>query len=155
MSQPCLNNGTCLDRGDGFQCACPNEWTGRACELPSDRCYQSPCANGATCRDLGRGQRRLCYCPVGWEGEFCEKDRNECEAPPCDNGGTCVNTPGSFFCACLKGWRGPLCQADVNECLDFRQMSEETLDSNSDLWRKNGEVGNHMSTSPLFRFTCF
>ena len=31
-SAPCLNNGTCKNRVDGFECVCPNPWFGDVCE---------------------------------------------------------------------------------------------------------------------------
>ena len=31
-SKPCLNNGTCIDRVNGFKCSCPKGLAGDRCE---------------------------------------------------------------------------------------------------------------------------
>ena len=31
-SNPCLNNGTCIDRVNGFKCSCPKGLAGDRCE---------------------------------------------------------------------------------------------------------------------------
>ncbi|XP_064472120.1 cubilin-like [Ornithodoros turicata] len=37
-SSPCENNGTCVNRADGYQCTCTAEWTGTNCEHPRQDC---------------------------------------------------------------------------------------------------------------------
>lgn len=32
-SNPCLNNGTCIDAEAGFWCECKNGWKGKTCNL--------------------------------------------------------------------------------------------------------------------------
>lgn len=35
-SNPCLNNGTCIDAEAGFWCECKHGWKGRTCNLSKD-----------------------------------------------------------------------------------------------------------------------
>ena len=55
--------------------------------LPCER--QSPCQNGATCRNDGHGGY-TCSCPPGYEGTNCQSEINECLPNPCQNQGTCT-----------------------------------------------------------------
>lgn len=32
-SSPCAAGGTCVDRVDGFECICPEQWVGATCQL--------------------------------------------------------------------------------------------------------------------------
>ena len=50
---------------------------------------RSPCQNGATCRNDGRGGY-TCSCPPGYEGTNCQSEVNECLPNPCQNQGTCT-----------------------------------------------------------------
>lgn len=44
-SNPCAAGGTCVDRVNGFECICPEQWVGATCQLGKD-----PRAKGACCR---------------------------------------------------------------------------------------------------------
>ncbi|CAH2104876.1 unnamed protein product [Euphydryas editha] len=69
LSSPCLNGGTCSDRGDSFACACANGWMGNYCN--QSVCDHNPCQSGGSCiRHPGSGF--LCVCPFGKHGIFCE-----------------------------------------------------------------------------------
>ncbi|XP_045459283.1 protein eyes shut-like [Melitaea cinxia] len=69
LSSPCLNGGTCSDRGDSFACSCANGWMGDHCN--QSVCEHNPCQSGGSCvRHPGSGF--LCVCPFGKHGIFCE-----------------------------------------------------------------------------------
>ena len=102
ISSPCLNDATCYDYVNDWECDCLeviNERTGEReaydgefCESPIDVCLvgEDDCdPYYATCHHLGPGQHD-CTCHVGWEGDghTCS-DINECGSSPCENGGTC------------------------------------------------------------------
>jgi hypothetical protein len=38
ISQPCANNGTCMDLENGFFCHCLPEWNGTLCTEPKSGC---------------------------------------------------------------------------------------------------------------------
>lgn len=50
-SNPCNNDGTCVETAVGYQCVCQPGFTGPNCEIDEDECVSSPCASGATCVD--------------------------------------------------------------------------------------------------------
>ena len=64
-TDPCSNNGTCLQSVSGFTCACRGDFTGETCETTINDCQDVDCNNG-TCVD---GLLSFtCQC----DPEFCE-----------------------------------------------------------------------------------
>ncbi|XP_060608377.1 fibropellin-1-like [Ruditapes philippinarum] len=61
-----------------------------------DYCSNSPCLNGATCKNGTNTYN--CLCQKGWTGINCDQDINECNGSPCNNDQVCVNTIGGFQC---------------------------------------------------------
>ena len=47
-SNPCLNNGQCVDSEQGFRCLCQSSHTGERCETPLP-CAGNPCGSGGQC----------------------------------------------------------------------------------------------------------
>ncbi|XP_017558317.2 protein crumbs homolog 2b [Pygocentrus nattereri] len=107
LSQPCLNNGVCVDLFNHYSCDCAPGWGGEHCQDDIDECVSGPCTHG-TCRDL-LGQFH-CECAKGYQGPHCDEDVNECQEQPCEHGGSCMNTVGGFNCTCPPDYRGPRCQ---------------------------------------------
>ncbi|XP_047739571.1 protein HEG homolog 1 isoform X2 [Hyalella azteca] len=75
-SQPCLNDGICVDIQEGhdgntFQCLCPYGYRGRVCEHPSNLCESAPCKNGGSCE--GNHSVYSCSCSPGWSGPQCSQ----------------------------------------------------------------------------------
>ena len=68
-TDPCSNNGTCLQSVSGFTCACRGDFTGETCETRINDCQDVDCNDG-TCVD---GVLSFtCQCDPGFTGEFCE-----------------------------------------------------------------------------------
>ena len=68
-TDPCSNNGTCLQSVNGFTCACRGDFTGETCETRINDCQDVNCNDG-TCVD---GVLSFtCQCDPGFTGEFCE-----------------------------------------------------------------------------------
>uniref|UniRef100_A0A8C5HLA6 Delta-like protein n=1 Tax=Gouania willdenowi TaxID=441366 RepID=A0A8C5HLA6_GOUWI len=114
-NRPCKNGGTCMNtEPDEYNCACPDGYSGKNCEIAEHACVSNPCANGGTCHEVPSGFE--CHCPSGWSGPTCAKDTDECASSPCAQGGTCIDMENAFECLCPPQWTGKTCQIDVNEC---------------------------------------
>ncbi|PIK48914.1 putative neurogenic locus notch-like protein 1 isoform X6 [Apostichopus japonicus] len=104
-SQPCENDGNCIEVNAAFICVCPDGFNGLRCEnnvsrpkSEADACTSNPC-NAGICVSSGP-DRYTCMCTAGWEGENCERDVDECRISNanCETDLTCVNTEGSYTC---------------------------------------------------------
>ncbi|XP_037663613.1 fibulin-7 isoform X5 [Choloepus didactylus] len=108
-SQPCQDDGTCVEGADQHSCMCPLGRIGSHCQLQGqtdvDECALSA-REGArlcvhACVNIPGSYR--CACPAGYRpsagGESCE-DVDECVSPQqvCPPGTTCINTGGGFQC---------------------------------------------------------
>ncbi|XP_074532634.1 protein eyes shut homolog [Halichoeres trimaculatus] len=114
-SNPCQNQGDCVDRVNSFSCDCKMGFSGLQCEEDVNECASSPCYNAAICQDLVN--KFHCVCPPGYFGTLCDLDVNECEVSPCLHEGICINTPGGFECVCRPGYSGARCAIDIDECV--------------------------------------
>uniref|UniRef100_A0A673BPW1 Crumbs cell polarity complex component 2b n=1 Tax=Sphaeramia orbicularis TaxID=375764 RepID=A0A673BPW1_9TELE len=122
-SQPCLNQGVCLDQFNEFNCSCSPGWEGELCEKEINECLSGPCVYGA-CTDLLADYR--CNCEPGYTGKDCQDEVDNCLEFSCVHGGTCVETMGTHTCSCPPGYVGKRCQwrfppvaCDANtECLN-------------------------------------
>ncbi|KAM4607482.1 protein eyes shut homolog [Polymixia lowei] len=120
---PCLNNASCVSRGDDYACRCLRGFSGKNCEQVIDYCrlLNINCLNEGLCLSVIGGYK--CVCAPGWIGEFCQYVGNACFIYPnsCLNGATCITTsqPSSspqYTCICPPGFTGTYCETDVNEC---------------------------------------
>ncbi|XP_060595828.1 uncharacterized protein LOC132749916 isoform X2 [Ruditapes philippinarum] len=70
QSNPCLNNGTCVDGDRSYTCNCTERWSGINCEIDLDACLSQPCENNGACVKEINGF--VCYCDQGYEGYRCQ-----------------------------------------------------------------------------------
>uniref|UniRef100_UPI0019397EDF fibropellin-3-like n=1 Tax=Styela clava TaxID=7725 RepID=UPI0019397EDF len=124
-SEPCKNNGSCLDEINGYVCRCTDGYDGIHCEKDINECEFSQCENNGTCVD--KINDFACECPDGVTGTYCENDIDECDSGihECDRiNGLCVNTMGSYSCECSGGYvlDGTLC---VEPSPDFIQAANK------------------------------
>ncbi|XP_066275444.1 fibrillin-2-like [Branchiostoma lanceolatum] len=121
---PCLNGGTCHDLVGGYNCTCPDSFTGTNCEQDVDECDQGidTCPDDATCANTPGGYN--CTCGQGYtgDGHSCNDD-DECylQIDNCDEHSTCANTPGTYTCSCMQGYTG-----DGHICTDKDECSLQT-----------------------------
>ncbi|CAB1319564.1 unnamed protein product [Coregonus sp. 'balchen'] len=127
LSQPCINcevnlddckskpcdYGTCLDKINGYECACEPGYSGTMCNINVDECALNPCHNGGTCID---GINSFtCLCPEGYHDATCFAQVNECLSNPCIHG-HCQDKVNGYHCLCDNGWSGKNCDINNNEC---------------------------------------
>ncbi|KAB7506967.1 Protein jagged-2, partial [Armadillidium nasatum] len=126
-SNPCRNDGECVDLIDGFRCICAVGYSGVQCETDIDLCNPNPCFNGAVC--INTQSDYFCHCSDRWSGKNCSDSRPKCVNPPCQGevkyepsnicgkNGRCVSYfDGAFSCVCDPGYTGQFCHININEC---------------------------------------
>uniref|UniRef100_UPI003AAC0E98 protein eyes shut homolog n=1 Tax=Centroberyx gerrardi TaxID=166262 RepID=UPI003AAC0E98 len=120
---PCLNNASCVSKGDDYACRCLRGFSGKNCEEIIDYCrlLNINCLNEGLCLSVIGGY--MCVCAPGWIGEFCQYVGDACLMHPnrCLNGATCITTsqpssPPQYVCICPLGFTGTHCQTEINEC---------------------------------------
>uniref|UniRef100_A0A3Q3MYZ4 Crumbs cell polarity complex component 2 n=1 Tax=Mastacembelus armatus TaxID=205130 RepID=A0A3Q3MYZ4_9TELE len=106
-SQPCLNEGVCLDQFYEFNCSCSSGWEGALCEKEINECSSGPCVYGS-CKDLLADYQ--CDCEPGYTGKNCQEEVDNCLEFSCLNGGTCMEAVETHTCLCPSGYIGKRCQ---------------------------------------------
>ncbi|XP_042289870.1 protein eyes shut homolog isoform X1 [Thunnus maccoyii] len=114
-SNPCQNQGDCVDGVNSYSCDCKMGFSGLRCEEDINECASNPCLHGGVCQDLVN--KFHCVCPPGYFGTLCDLDVNECEVSPCLHEGICINKPGGFKCVCRPGYSGAWCEVNIDECI--------------------------------------
>ncbi|MFH4976923.1 hypothetical protein AB6A40_003632 [Gnathostoma spinigerum] len=111
-------HGKCFVGTEGPVCECEDGYSGKYCEVQSDKCEGVDC-NGGVCSETN-GQQ-MCACPEGRFGNFCE-NKNPCIPNPCQNSGKCQQLSSEmgleFSCTCLQGFSGKICEfiSDSSGC---------------------------------------
>uniref|UniRef100_A0A8C4HYF8 Protein eyes shut homolog n=1 Tax=Dicentrarchus labrax TaxID=13489 RepID=A0A8C4HYF8_DICLA len=147
-SNPCQNQGDCVDRVNSYSCDCKMGFSGLHCEEDINECASSPCHNTGVCQDLVN--KFHCICPPGYYGTLCDLDVNECEVSPCLHEGICINTPGGFKCVCRPGYSGARCDVNIDECVSNPcQNSGRCIDAPDryDCLCPDGFTGLHCETN--------
>jgi len=72
---PCLNEGTCTDDINSFECECKEGFSGDTCGINDANCDPNPCQNGGTC--INSIDSFECICLDGFIGDICEE--GECK----------------------------------------------------------------------------
>ncbi|KAL7990822.1 hypothetical protein Chor_014252 [Crotalus horridus] len=119
-SNPCQNEGTCLESSQGYMCECLEGYTGTDCrDKLSEDCE---CRNGGKCLD---GNVTVCHCPPGYFGLLCEFEvtTTPCNMnTQCPDGGYCMEYGGSYLCVCHTDYGNnhtePPSPCDSEPCLN-------------------------------------
>lgn len=69
-SNPCFNDGHCIDGINWFMCECTPGFTGPDCRININECISNPCVEGSTCVDSINDYK--CICPPLKTGKNCE-----------------------------------------------------------------------------------
>ncbi|NWY03551.1 SNED1 protein, partial [Nothoprocta ornata] len=98
LSNPCQNEGSCLETEQGYVCECREGYTGQDCrDKLSEGCE---CRNGGSCLE---GNVTICQCLPGYFGLLCEFEvtTTPCNVnTQCPDGGYCMEYGGSYLCVC-------------------------------------------------------
>ena len=54
-SNPCNNNGKCLNAKDDYECECVEGFSGKNCDDEINQCLSNPCYSNAECISKVRG----------------------------------------------------------------------------------------------------
>ncbi|MFN3196796.1 MAG: EGF domain-containing protein [Bradymonadia bacterium] len=120
----CGPGATCTNTFGGFECSCPEGFTGDpqvAC-TDTDECAEGSanCAALATCTNTPGGFECTCVDGTIGDGFTCD-DVDECTsgAAACAFIATCTNTAPGYTCTCPDGFQGDgtTCD-DIDECAD-------------------------------------
>ncbi|XP_058055099.1 prolow-density lipoprotein receptor-related protein 1 [Anopheles bellator] len=109
----CKNKGFCYIVNGDPKCTCQPQWTGRKCEISTNKC-QGYCHNGGNCtvvqEQRSDGNPLSCRCPDGYSGAQCE----HCANLRCVNGGVCrKTTTDRSQCQCAEGFVGHSCETPL------------------------------------------
>ncbi|XP_033106842.1 fibropellin-1-like [Anneissia japonica] len=129
-TNPCQNDGTCVNSGSSYTCQCAIGFIGTNCNLVDPACSLSTICNTGTCVQLGGGTFR-CECSGYYSGEYCQIFTNPCSNDPCLNGGTCVLTSEGHTCNCVSGYMGDDCSQITDSCQPSPCLNGGTCTSTS------------------------
>lgn len=118
FSNPCLNNGYCLDHGKNFSCLCNENYYGTACEIIKKKYSFSEWSEWTTCsKSCLKGfmqRKKLCkehHSKKSVSRNFCNSSVSFHQISLCNHG----------KCPFFKTWSDwTLCE---NTCLNNRQIS--------------------------------
>ncbi|XP_062900253.1 cubilin isoform X2 [Mobula hypostoma] len=131
LSNPCQNDGICLNLMDSFFCLCPNNWKGPTCSDDVNECEvyagsSLACQNGGTC--INTEGSYSCTCAPEWYGPQCTSKHDDCLdglQTKCEHG-ICIDlnrvqpNKTKYHCICEAGWSQPTagsaCSSDIDEC---------------------------------------
>ena len=105
-TNPCKNNGGCLNYFGEAECICVNDFTGDKCEIPPEgNDYISSLIhnlNNHKCEYTITAVVRSFILITGYV--------DPCQPNPCENNGICSNKNGDAECNCVDGFTGLACE---------------------------------------------
>ncbi|CAF0808821.1 unnamed protein product [Brachionus calyciflorus] len=122
-SNPCLNNGRCIDRIGSFECICRNGFSGRRCEQKDANCKEK-CSPIGTAECFNDHSNVFCKCKPDFTSDDCSiKIRmNKCISDPCAGDAKCVPDSSGFKCLCPPDRTGKFCEQKINFCNSFDNL---------------------------------
>jgi hypothetical protein len=67
QTNPCFNNGTCINMPGNYHCQCPENYFDRLCQRKHVCLEHSPCLNNGQCQPYG--ENYTCLCPSNFTGK--------------------------------------------------------------------------------------
>ncbi|KAF5275697.1 hypothetical protein FQA39_LY06809 [Lamprigera yunnana] len=149
LSNPCNNEGTCVEDEKEWHCSCKNgydiyycisnlnsisySYVGKYCE--NSVCDNNPCMYGATCHPFA-GNGYICLCPFGKHGHFCEHE---------------LETSEPYFSSSINGYSSyaayPIPTGGISNHMELKfRFMPNTMDQISILMFI-GQIGQHDAMS--------
>ncbi|KAJ8035487.1 Neurotrypsin [Holothuria leucospilota] len=113
-SQPCDNNGQCVNRLTSYICICPLGYNGSRCQNVINPCNSDPCGSNGVCIDHKNDY--ICLCADGFGGNQCETVLDPCGSNPCEHNGLCIKQRNEYLCVCQDGFYGRQCEKYIDPC---------------------------------------
>ncbi|KAL3981791.1 EGF-like domain family protein [Acanthocheilonema viteae] len=108
---PCLHDGICQRKDDGYMCHCKPGYRGNYCQ--HNLCSPNPCQNNGNCTILSLTSYR-CSCPRYYEGVNCTEITDVCAVSNfedyCLNDGKCISNDSEPVCRCTHQYEGRRCE---------------------------------------------
>jgi len=120
--QGCGGRGSCVQVGEEFNCVCPENFYGAACQYsshPPPVIVKPGCPAGCSGRGICRMTDWTCQCEAGFEGKDCGRLSAAAGCDHfgfCSGQGHCVLQTGLFICMCDPGFQGVDCSIAVDLC---------------------------------------
>ena len=107
-SNPCKNNGVCIDGINAFTCNCKDGYIGLECETGEIHSFSN----------WNKWNVIVFFCNTVWTYLIIIiADVDECKSNPCNNGGRCVDGVNGYACNCTDGYIGLQCETGVSYAL--------------------------------------
>ncbi|ESO09362.1 hypothetical protein HELRODRAFT_109631 [Helobdella robusta] len=113
-SNPCFNNGLCVNGVGTFTCICADGFAGSYCQSDLRVCRADTCQHGGTCQVVNG--TATCACPIEYTGVMCSESRNLCSPSPCKHALECSFNSRTYTCICIVGYTGRDCEINIDDC---------------------------------------
>lgn len=116
-SNPCHNNGKCIDRIGTYECFCKTGFSGRNCQKKDLDCKEK-CSEVGTAECFNDRSNVFCKCKPDFSGDDCNFriKLNKCLSNPCVGDSKCVNQANGFKCICPEDRTGNFCESKLDYC---------------------------------------
>lgn len=116
-SNPCQNDGKCIDRIGGFDCVCKTGFSGDHCQKRDSDCREQ-CSEYGTAECYNDRKGIICVCKPNFGGDDCSirLKTNKCLSNPCVGNFTCTSVGNDFKCSCPEDRTGKFCEIKINYC---------------------------------------
>ena len=116
FSNPCLNEGECVNKFNGFSCRCASGWSGFNCNYkPYNKLAQAE-INPTSTKTMTSQSSSSMYMPLTSKNNYFTSDCFS-YGKQCRNGGQCTKNGYFYTCKCLPNFSGPTCETITDICL--------------------------------------
>lgn len=138
ISDPCQNNGTCIDGENSYNCTCLDGFTGAVCETSESH-------STSACTALA-----IRYCTqssLTLNAHAYLTDIDDCANVTCQNNATCRDGIETAYCDCLPGYTGDVCQTGTCSVLTWFNYSDTSVSPTEITCSSSLVIGNATLTN--------